>query len=125
MSPLAARGFKPPRRQARQDHPRSEYRLQAEVVQGLQPRSHDPFFQGEKGIAGLKSAYATSLHYFRALACIGVDSRPPFALFAFFAVKKTIHSRPFAPIRVHWRFPLGVLVVLAVHHCMRLAGRAA
>ncbi len=35
--------------------PRSEYRLQAEVVQGLQPRSHDPFFQGKKGFAGLKA----------------------------------------------------------------------
>ena len=31
-------------RQGRQDYPRPEYRLQAEVVQGLQPRSHDPFF---------------------------------------------------------------------------------
>jgi hypothetical protein len=25
------------------------------VVQGLQPRSHDPFFQEKKGIAGLKA----------------------------------------------------------------------
>jgi hypothetical protein len=25
------------------------------VVQGLQPRSHAPFFQGKKGFAGLKA----------------------------------------------------------------------
>ena len=35
--------------------PWSEYRLQAEVVQGLQPRSHAPFFQRKKGFAGLKA----------------------------------------------------------------------
>ena len=35
--------------------PQPEYRLQAEVVQGLQPRSHDPFFHGKKGFAGLKA----------------------------------------------------------------------
>ncbi len=27
---------------------RSEYRLQSEVIQGLQPRSHDPFFQEKR-----------------------------------------------------------------------------
>jgi len=45
--------------------PWPEYRLQAEVVQGLQPRSHDPFFQGKKGFAGLKALdarrYKTSI----------------------------------------------------------------
>ena len=37
------------------DYPRPEYRLQAEVVQGLQPRSHAPFSQRKKGFAGLKA----------------------------------------------------------------------